>query len=129
MPHQPNRRLALLIQDILELPTLQEATLILRAVTRSIKSALLRGEKVYIRGFGTFKIVERTHRPTPNNILTNDSNGPVAYSPDLLYYKPRRVIIFEPSLPLMSMLNMDSPNYKERRTQLRWRREPSHENR
>ena len=119
---QPNKKLARLIQELLDLPKLQDATKLLRMVLHAMSAALLRGESVCIRGFGTFKVVERKHRPTPNNILTNDHKGPVVYSPELLYYKPRRVVIFEPSVPFQAMLNPDSPNFEERRAQLRWQR-------
>lgn len=125
---QPNKRLARLVQELLDLDSLQDATRVLRATLQSIKAALLNGETVYVKGFGTFRVVERTHRPTPNNILTNDSHGPTAYAQTLRHYKPRRVVIFEPSLPLMAMINMDSPNYKERRCTTRWRRGAQHEN-
>ena len=117
---QPNKALARTIQELLDLDTLKEATIILRAVRDSMKQALLRGEPVHVKGFGIFKVVERTHRPTPNNIIARDSNGPVAYSPELLYYKPRRVVIFQTSMPLQAMLNVATPNYKERRTLHRW---------
>ena len=118
---QPNKQLSLLIAELLE-TTNVEATRILQTVLRVVKEALQSGKQVYIKGFGTFKIIERTHRPTPNNILTNDTHGPVAYAGSLRYYQPRRIVIFEPSLPLSAMLNLDTPNYKERRSQLRWRR-------
>ena len=119
---QPNKKLARLIQELLELPTLQEATVILRTVLNTIKDMLLRGERVYMRGFGTFKIVKRTHRPTPGNILMNvrRSRPGAIRASGLLHYAPRKVIIFEPSMPLMAMLNMETPNYKERRSQLLW---------
>ena len=119
---QPNKKLAKLIQELLDLPKLQDATVLLRIVLQTMSTALLRGESVCVRGFGTFKVVERKHRPTPNNILTNDHKGPVVYSPELLYYKPRRVVIFEPSVPFQAMLNPDTPNFEERRAQLRWQR-------
>lgn len=108
-----------MLMEVLDVDRLT-AKRVLLAILRAIVTGLSRGEIVYIRGFGTFKVVQRHHRPTPNNILTNGPNGPLAYSPELLYYPPRRVVIFEPSLPLMAMLNMGSPNYKERRTQRRW---------
>ena len=117
---QPNKALARTIQELLDLDTLKEATIILRAVRDTIKKALLRGEPVTVKGFGTFKVVTRIHRPTPNNVVARDKNGPVAYSPELLYYKPRRVVIFQTSMPLQAMLNVDTPNYKERRTLHRW---------
>lgn len=116
---QPNKQLALLIQELLDLPTLREATKILRAVLDVIKTTLLRGESVHIRGFGTFKIITRTRRPTPNNIIANAPQPVMAVG--LKHYQPRLVLIFEPSLPLCAMINMDTPNYKERRSQLRWR--------
>lgn len=120
MAHQPNKALSRLIADVLECD-LSKATNILRAILQTIKEALLRGESVQVRGFGTFRVLRRIHRPTPNNILTNDRRGrPVARAAGLLYYKPRRVVVFEPSLPLMAMLNLDTPNYKERRAQRRW---------
>jgi len=123
---QPNKALAMEIQQILDVPLSNRAypnfgTKILKAVLQTIKKALLNGEKVYIKGFGTFKVVERTPRPTPNNILTNDENGkPLGFDPTLRHYRPRKRVIFEPSLPLMAMINIDSPNYKERRTARRW---------
>ena len=108
------------------MPRLKNATTILRAVLHAIVNGLERDGRVYIRGFGTFKIVERTHRPTPNNILANDRQGkPMVYAQGLLYYKPRRVVIFEPSLPFAAMLNPNSPNYKERRAQRCWNNAPS----
>lgn len=121
---QPNRQLAFLIAELLD-TDLRTGTKVLRAVLQSIKNAMLMGDKVYIRGFGTFKVVDRTHKPTPNNILTSKGRGPSVngrhvFSSGLCYYKPRQVVIFEPSIPLMGMLNMDSPNYKERRAQDRW---------
>ena len=115
---QPNRKLALLIQELLDLPTLREATVILRTVLCVIRDALQRDEQVYVKGFGTFKLVKRTHRPTPNNIIANVPQPVMAVG--MKYYKPRRVLIFEPSLPFMAMLNMNTPNYKERRTTFRW---------
>ena len=118
---QPNKQLALLLQEILDLPDRRSSTIILRAVLQAMKGALQNGEGVYVRGFGTFRIIERTHRPTPNNILANNPRGrPVAYSPVLSHYKSRRIVIFEPSIPLMAMLNPSSPNYKERRCQRLW---------
>lgn len=121
MKAQPNRQLAVMLMEVLELDSLRDATKILKSIFFSIKQALLRGERVYVRGFGTFRVIDRTHRPTPNNILTNDHNGiPMAYAAGLLRYKPRRVVVFEPSIALMGMLNLDSPNYKERRSQQSW---------
>lgn len=119
MASQPNKHLAKIIAELLDC-SLPEATKVLKAIFLTIKEALLRGEKVSIRGFGTFKLVERTHRPTPGNILTNFPRGRSLRSSALLYYTPRPVLIFEPSLPLMARLNLDSPNYKERRTQRCW---------
>jgi len=117
---QPNRRLAIELQELLDTDLLT-ATRVLRAVLQAVKDALLCGKKVYVRGFGTFEIVERTHRPTPNNILLNDAHGrPAAYSPTQLYYKPRRVVIFRPSVPLLAMLNLDTPSSQERRSQRSW---------
>ena len=115
---QPNKQLALVIQELLDLPTLREATQLLCMVLRVIKDTLLLGEPIYVKGFGTFKLVERIHRPTPNNIVTNAPQPVMAVG--MKYYKPRRVLIFEPSLPLMAMMNMDTPNYHEHRAQLRW---------
>src|SRR3990167_7066145 len=97
---QPNKQLALVIQELLDLPTLREATQLLRTVLRVIKDALLLGKPVYVKGFGTFKLVERIHRPTPNNIVTNAPRPIMAVG--LKYYKSRRILIFEPSLPLMA---------------------------
>lgn len=111
-----------MLMEVLELDSLPKATKVLNAILDTIKHALLRHEKVYIKGFGTFKIVERTHRPTPNSIVASGGRcRPLACAPDLSYYTPRRVLIFQPSLPFMAMLNANSPNYKEQRTQQLWR--------
>ena len=127
---QPNRKLALEIQTLLDEPLYQwrspnYGTKILNAVLDAVADALHRGEKVYIRGFGIFKVEERRPVPTPSNIVTNDRHGrPSVRAQGLRYYKPRLQVIFQPSMAFMAMINMPdsgaTPNHKERRAQLRW---------
>ena len=125
---QPNRKLAREVQELLDIPvgrppSIKPGTDILKAVLQTIKDALIRGESVYIRGFGTFKVVKRQPHPTPHNIITR--KGPnKTYTDVIQHYHPRHYVIFQPSLPLLAMLNLPEdghePNYKERRAQGRW---------
>lgn len=117
---QPNRKLAGEISYLLQ-ESQQVGRKVLLAVLQVIKDALLRGEKVYIRGFGTFRVVERTPKRTSKFIVVSDGwRNPVAVSEAVVQHRRRSYVIFEPSLPLMAMMNLDSPNYKERRTQRLW---------
>lgn len=117
------------VQFLLQEPLLsrhypQLGAKLVRAVFTAIKEALLRGETVYVKGFGTFKIVDRKPHPTPNNILTNHHRAPI-YANELRRHRPRKYVIFKPAVPLLAMLNLPSdgyePNYTERRSQKRWR--------
>lgn len=98
---------------------------IINTIFRTIKEALLRGEEVFINGFGTFKL--RTPRPRVRNglILTSYGRGrpkDVVFIPTR--YTPHTQVIFQPSAALMAMINLPNgrttPTYKERRTQRCW---------
>jgi hypothetical protein len=90
---------------------------IIRAVIKAITNALQRGERVTINGFGTFKVVDYTPTPTRYNIIKYDSG---ARSTGLREYAPRKKVVFAPSLHIMAMLNVDTPNGKERSTIGEW---------
>jgi nucleoid DNA-binding protein len=89
---------------------------IVNAIKAAITKALRRGEDVYVKGFGTFRVIERTPRRTGHNIVT----GEPVFSPVPIAHRPRNIVIFIPSEPLKAMLNLDSPNYKERRSMETW---------
>lgn len=116
---QPNKALALMLHDLFDEPLDRRraswGTDVLSAILRTIQSAIHRGEDVYIKGFGTFIVVTRTPNPTPNNYLTH-----TIQAKGLRRYSPRKYVIFEPSLPLTAMVNLDTPNFKEHRAHQRW---------
>lgn len=98
---------------------------IIRTILQAITDALHRGEAVYIKGFGTFRVIEKAPRPTPHNILTSRGrNRPTSFAGDRRSYAPRKYVIFQPAMALMAMLNLPAagtaPSYKERRTQRQW---------
>ena len=118
---QPNRSLALDIEELLRgefHPLPLKGTRVLQAICQAMKDALLRGESIAIEGFGIFRVVERTPKRTSQFFLTN--NPALGRSATILAHHRRRYVIFEPSMVLMAMLNLQSPNYKERRAQRRW---------
>ena len=113
--------LAKAIHEVLDLPNNRHGEpsfgyKVVKTIVNSIATALHRGEDVHVRGFGIFRVVTRTPRRTANSFITRDP----LFSPVIINHKPRRVVIFIPSIQLLAMLNQSSPNHKEARTAAKW---------
>jgi integration host factor subunit beta len=72
----------------------QETERVLEVVVDGLRDALLHGEKLDLRGFGTFKVRESKARQA-----RNPRTGEVVYVP------AKRVAVFKPSKELLSSLN------------------------
>ena len=71
-----------------------DATAMLDAVVRDMKSAVARGDKIEIRGFGTLQSRTRT-----NKMGYNPSTGETVYLP------ASKTILFKPSRELTKKMN------------------------
>lgn len=74
---------------------------IVTAVFQVIKEALLRGEKVVIPGFGTFKVVTTGPKWQANYKFAGPAKGHVDY----IYLAPRKKAFFAPSKPLRTFVD------------------------
>lgn len=99
----------------------KEGYKITRAILKVITDALKRGEDVEIPGFGIFKHHITAKRKLPIVIhTTGDCNTATRVVKEV---GNKHIIIFEPSIQLMAMLNKKTPNYKENRAMQIWWKE------
>lgn len=116
---------ALIIHEALDLP-LDPVTRrpklglkIVKAMQKAMTEALRRGEEVTVRGFGKFHISEgrkRYHVPKPA-VFNPGVFGHkyTVYSDEPLFLPARKRVVFQPSVQLTAMLNVDdNPNYDEK---------------
>ena len=116
------KTLAKEIHDLLDLPRdkwgdPRLGRKIIATILTSMKEALYRGEEIYIEGFGTFKTVTRKARRTNFNFV---SRNPTHVSTVPMEHEAKKKVIFVPSQILLSMLNLDTPNSKQRRIIAGW---------
>lgn len=85
------------ISRVIEIPR-RHADVILDVVLGSMVSALRNGDKVEIRGLGSFRTRQR-----PGRIARNPKSGQRVVVP------PKRVAVFKPSASVLEKLNQESP--------------------
>lgn len=101
-----------------------KAAEVIRVIFGVIKDALLRGEKVNIPGFGTFKIIDTKPTRSKHTIVGNSKGKVVGFSQTHRTVPSKKKVIFIPSVHLMAMLNLDEPNvpsYKHKNAMKTWR--------
>lgn len=94
------------VAALLELPFYRrggESYKIVQTIFKVVVSALLRGESVYIKGFGTFSIYTRKPTRSPCYYFYGRKKGGLPWSVKDLPAK--KFVVFRPSKPLMRMLN------------------------
>lgn len=118
--------LALMLNDVLELkidpikhyPT--AAMTIVNTIAKSMADALRRGERVRIRGFGTFSIRTKATKYVANMRLHN-YRGQFTATKEKQLVKGKKYVYFFPDRQLKALLNQhDGLNYEERRAMKLW---------
>jgi nucleoid DNA-binding protein len=89
---------------------------IVQAIQQVITEALLRGESVQVKGFGTFAVETRPAWKVPRGFLQVSSDGDIlANSATPQTIPPKRVVTFRPSPSLMLHVNRGrASNWKQR---------------
>ena len=115
MPTLTREILAQEVNDLLDLKLIKNHPVhsykIVRAITTAITNALKRGEKVYVKGFGTFQINTWKPRCTGSNFIDPYRNR----SPVPLHHPSKRKVAFKPSKTVLAMINIPT-TYAERAT-------------
>lgn len=113
-----HRDLALSIHELLDLPLKNGRPVIgykiVKAIARSLRDAVKRGEEIRIPGFGIFRTVTWKPHRTGNPFLTQNLHSPVP-----IEGKPRKVVTFLPSEQLLAMLNRGT-TWQEKRAMSNW---------
>jgi nucleoid DNA-binding protein len=78
-----------------------KARQIVRAVFEAITIGLRRGEDVRVNGFGIFRIIDYTPKPSRMHFITQSA----IKSPALITHRTRKKVIFIPSEQLRAMVN------------------------
>lgn len=118
--------LAMLLHELFEIPFGRKSNgwpgagmKIVDAISTAMKDALKRGEDVSIPGFGIFRWRTTPIRKMPSVTIWTDGNFKTAIRASKVL-GGKRIVVFEPSIQLMAMLNKDTANYKEARAKSIW---------
>lgn len=105
MPTLTREILAQEVNDLLDLKLVRNHPVhsykIIRAIFNTITNAIKRGEKVYVKGFGTFQINTWKPRGSGNNFIDPYRNR----SPVPLHHPSKRKVTFKPARAVKAMLN------------------------
>lgn len=96
---------------------------VIGAIVKVLVDALQREEKINIRGFGTFKVVNAPRKYVHKAFLGNTPDGKlIGQSPVPIKLPDRKIVVFKPSVHLQAMLNQDNPSWMHRRAMKTWKR-------
>lgn len=118
--------LACEIHELLDIPLdaykPRTGSKIINAVFSVIKEALLRGENVYIRGFGTFEIREHKSRILLHPMIYNSTGKNVVLSDTPITIAAKKHVVFKPAPSLEATLNPPGSRTKaQRRIAQNWK--------
>ena len=92
---------------------------IITAVLDAITAGLLRGESVYIKGFGTFSIhTKPSYKQT--NVIIKSGHKPILFTETPIEISARKYVHFRPCEALKAMVTYQSPNKKSRDLIRKW---------